>query len=72
MIKNSILREFIELAMNCYTEQTRDKYNLLISKPITPVTIVFIAHLREDYNNFMTDCTAMLHAEELLNQTQLN
>jgi len=72
MAEKSIFRKFVELAIDCYTKQTRDKYNLLISRPVTPVTIVFIAHLQEDYNSFMTDCNAMLQAEELLKQTQLN
>ncbi|NQU53001.1 MAG: hypothetical protein HQ522_10740, partial [Bacteroidetes bacterium] len=60
------------LAMECQTKQTKEKYNRLIKFPVSPVTIVFIAQLREDYNDFMNDCDALLKAEKTYLQTQLN
>lgn len=72
MAEKSIFRKFIELAMECQTRHTKKTYNQLTKKPVTPVTIVFIAQLREDYNNFMSDGTALLKAEELHRKTQLN
>jgi hypothetical protein len=72
MEEKSILRKMTELAMECQTAQTKEKYNLLVQLPVSPVSIVFIAQLREEYNDFMTDCTAILKAEEIYLQTQLN
>ncbi|MCY1721861.1 hypothetical protein OU798_16015 [Prolixibacteraceae bacterium Z1-6] len=72
MAEETVFRKFVKLAMECQTRNTKAKYNKLISEPLSPVTIVFIAQLREEYNDFMTDCTALLKAEEIYRQTQLN
>ena len=72
MAEKSIFRKFVELAMECQTKQTNEKYNRLKNLLASPVTIVFIAQLREDYNNFMNDCDALLKAEKTYLQTQLN
>lgn len=71
-MEKSISRKFIELAMECQTRHTKETYNQLITLPVTPATVTCIAQLREEYNDFMTDCTALLKAEERILKTPLN
>ena len=72
MIEISPFRQFVELAMYSQTKYTQSIFKRLNKGRVTPVSIIAILHLRDNYNSFMNDCNDLLEAEKLYRQTQFN
>ena len=65
MTEKSIFRKFLELTIECQTDYTRQVTKRLLAAKPTPVVILAILHIREDYNDLMADCHALLEVESL-------
>lgn len=70
--EKSTLTKFIELAMYSQTKYTQSIFKRLNKGRVTPVSIIAILHLRDNYNSFMNNCNDLLEAEKLYRQKQFN
>lgn len=68
MENKSILTKFIELAMNCQTQQAKKVFHFIKQMPDGPEKEKLTNHLRKSYNQIMNDCNNVLEAEKKYNQ----